>query len=231
MHPEVGVDVLELLARRGRGSGSPSRRRRTPRGCRSPGAAARPCPSGSRARSGARGRGRGSSGPPRRRPVPDHPLDGLVLVSTARKRSCSPSTPPRSSGRAAPSAITRRASSARSVGTSTRTTANERTLGSGSWWKVWSTTSASMPASRSRRAMSSASKTCAVSATWSQPPYDPSPDSGITVLPDGLALGHDGLQALLGILGGHELVQVDVLGVAQGVGGTGGRARPRWPGG
>src|SRR6185436_15405638 len=37
------------------------------------------------------------------------------------------------------------------------------------------------------------------------------------VLPDGLALGHDRLEPFLRVLGGHELVEVDVLRVAHGL--------------
>src|SRR5262245_39108231 len=42
--------------------------------------------------------------------------------------------------------------------------------------------------------------------------------SGLPPLPHGLALLHSGLQPLLHVLGAHELVQVDVLRVAQRVG-------------
>ena len=117
-----------------------------------------------------------------------------------------------------------------SFGTRTRTTEKERTLGSGSWLKVWSTTSASMPGLaqaqgdqlglvdlRGLRHLVPPAVGAAVDSSARRRPS--------AVLPDRLALAHDRLQALLGVLGGHELVQVDVLGVAERVRAAAGRRR------
>ena len=144
-HAQVGVHVLELLGDDARGSRSPCPRRRTPRGCRSRAGAGRPCPSGSRARTGARGRGRGSSARPRCPPSrgPSSRRPGALRSSSNESMSASSRDSVRIPGvfgqrlgmveqRGGPRP-------ACSFGTSTRTTEKERTLGSGSWLKVWST--------------------------------------------------------------------------------------------
>ncbi len=227
-HAQVGVDVLQLLGHEAEADVVHARRRRTPRGCRSRAGAGRPCPSGtprskrcSRSRSWIFG---ATSRAAQSRTAFSTSLwlssssnESIELVLGVVRRIPTPrpraaAGPGRGRGGPRPPA---------SCGTRTRTTANERTLGSGSWLKrlvddLGLDARLAQP-QRHQLGLEDLRRLGHLSQPPCEPPRPRARRRHQRSFQTGLRLPMTAFSPSSASSVRHQLVQVDVLGVAEGV--------------